>query len=131
MITSLNENQKNIEFLQKNIEVGEHKIKLLSQLNSQLNQFFKSKNENQTQIQSQNQPKNSITNNNKDNVLEILNLVKSLNIVCLCIIGLTIFLNIIMFCSLKKIQQNLVNEYKNKLVAPAFFIYILFNNYYF
>ena len=80
VITSLNENQKNIEFLQKNIEVGEHKIKLLSQLNSQLNQFFKSKNENQTQIQSQNQPKNSSSNNNKDNVLERLNLVKSLNI---------------------------------------------------
>ena len=80
MITSLNENQKNIEFLQKNIEVGEHKIKLLSQLNSQLNQFFKSKNENETQLQSQSQPKNSSSNNNKTNVLERLNLVKSLNI---------------------------------------------------
>jgi len=80
VITSLNENQKNIEFLQKNIEVGEHKIKLLSQLNSQLNQFFKSKNENETQLQSQSQPKNSSSNNNKTNVLERLNLVKSLNI---------------------------------------------------
>jgi len=80
VITSLNENQKNIEFLQKNIEVGEHKIKLLSQLNSQLNQFFKSKNENETQLQSQTQPKNSSSNNNKTNVLERLNLVKSLNI---------------------------------------------------
>jgi hypothetical protein len=39
-----------------------------------------------------------------------------------------------MFCSLKKIQQNLVNEYKNKLVAPAFLfifysIIIIFNIY--
>ena len=80
VINSLNENQKNIEFLQKNIEVGEHKIQLLSQLNSQLNQFFKSKNENQAQLQSQSQPKNSSSNNNKTNVLERLNLVKSLNI---------------------------------------------------
>ena len=61
-------------------------------------------------------------------------IIKTLNIVCLCIIGLTIFLNIIMFCSLKKIQQNLVNEYKNKLVAPAFLfifylIIIIFNIY--
>ena len=80
VITSLNENQKNIEFLQKNIEVGEHKIQLLSQLNSQLNQFFNSKNENQAQLKSQNQPKNNSSSNNKTNVLERLNLVKSLNI---------------------------------------------------
>ena len=80
VITSLNENQKNIEFLQKNIEIGEHKIQLLSQLNSQLNQFFKSKNETQTQLQSSNQPQNSNSSTTKTNVLERLNLVKSLNI---------------------------------------------------
>ena len=61
-------------------------------------------------------------------------IIKTLHIVCLCFIGLTIFLNIIMFCSLKKIKQNLVNEYKNKLVAPAFLfifysIIIIFNIY--
>ena len=61
-------------------------------------------------------------------------IIKTLNIVCLCIIGLTLILNIIMFCSLKKIKQNVVNEYKNKLVAPAFLfifylIIIIFNIY--
>jgi len=61
-------------------------------------------------------------------------IIKTLNIVCLCIIGLTLFINIIMFCSVKNIKQNLVNKYKNKLVAPVFLfifylIIIIFNIY--
>ena len=85
LITSLNENQRNIELLQKNIEVGEHKIKLLSQLNNQLNQFFKAKENNDSQVQPLIQEKNTnnITNNECENskiVLERINLVKSLNI---------------------------------------------------
>ena len=40
LINSLEENKRNYEYLKKNIEVGEQKIKLLSELNSQLNQYF-------------------------------------------------------------------------------------------
>ena len=74
----LDENIKNVQFLQKNIEVGEKKIELLSQLNTQLNQFFKKNSENITQIKN-----NAVNNNNgpnNNNVLGRLNLVKSLNI---------------------------------------------------
>ena len=71
----LDENIKNIQFLHKNIEVGEKKIELLSQLNTQLNQFFK---QNENSIQNQNNNNNDSNNNN--NVLGRLNLVKSLNI---------------------------------------------------
>ena len=61
-------------------------------------------------------------------------IIKTLNIVCLCFIGLTIIINIIMFCSIKNIKQNLVNKYKNKLVTPVFLfifylIIIIFNIY--
>ena len=84
VISSLNENQKNIELLQKKIEIGEHKIQLLSQINTHLNQFFKSKENScqiQPQIQIQNNNNNNINNNkNNKNVLDRLNLVKSLNI---------------------------------------------------
>ena len=78
LILSLDENQKNIECLQKNIEIGENKIILLSQLNSHLNNIFNN-NELSSQIQTLKQNNNSIDNKN-GNVQDRLNLVKSLNI---------------------------------------------------
>ena len=62
LISSLDENQKNVEYLRKNIEIGENKIILLSQLNSHLNNIFKN-NEISTQIQNL-KNNNSIDNKN-------------------------------------------------------------------
>ena len=70
VIASLDENKKNFEFLKKNIEVGEKNIKLLSELNSQLNQYFNSSN---TEI-------SNLNCINKQNVIGHLSLVKSFNI---------------------------------------------------
>ena len=94
IIESLDENEKNIQYLQNNIEIGEKKIQLLSQLNSQLNQFFK-KNEEISNYTQNNNVNNTNTNtnslnkidNNENNiggadvnVIGQLSLVKSLNI---------------------------------------------------
>ena len=68
VISSLDENKKNFEFLKKDIEVGEKKIKLLSELNSQLNQYFNSSNE------------SNLNCWNDKNVISHLSLVKSFNI---------------------------------------------------
>jgi hypothetical protein len=62
------------------------------------------------------------------------NVIKILNIISLCIIFLIIFINIIMFCTLKNIQNKILNKYKTKLVGPVFsFIFctiiIIFNIY--
>lgn len=40
IIKRMDENRKNVEFLKKNMELGEKKMKLLSELNSQLNNIF-------------------------------------------------------------------------------------------
>ena len=61
IIESLDENEKNIQYLQNNIEIGEKKIQLLSQLNSQLNQFFK-KNEEISNYTQNNNVNNTNTN---------------------------------------------------------------------
>ena len=76
VISSLDENRKNFEYLKKNIEVGEKKIKLLSELNSQLNQYFNTSN---TQIPF-NQSQNNVDCLNNQNVIGHLSLVKSFNI---------------------------------------------------
>jgi hypothetical protein len=62
------------------------------------------------------------------------NLIKILNIISLCIIFLIIIINIIMFCTLKNIQNKILNKYKTKLVGPIFsfifcIIIIIFNIY--
>jgi len=76
IIHTLDENKKNFEFLKKDIEVGEKKIKLLSELNSQLNQYFNSGSE-----LSLNE-KNKIDRNgtNTQNIIGHLSLLKSFNI---------------------------------------------------
>jgi hypothetical protein len=76
VISSLEENKKNYECLKKNIEVGEKKIQLLSELNSQLNQYFNSNVESMS-IQDANDI-NSI--NKPPNVISHLSLVKSFTI---------------------------------------------------
>ena len=76
IISILDENRKNYEFMKKNIEVGEKKIKLLSELNSQLNQYFNSSNNNISLNQGQS---NSNCSNNQK-VLGHLSLMKSFNI---------------------------------------------------
>ena len=76
VISSLEENKKNYECLKKNIEVGEKKIQLLSELNSQLNQYFNSNVENMSI-----QDANDISSINKPpNVISHLSLVKSFTI---------------------------------------------------
>ena len=75
LITALDENQKNVEFLKKKIDLGEKKIEMLSKLNTQLNQFFQKNNENKGKVQN-----TKIDLNDNKNVMERLNLVKSLNI---------------------------------------------------
>ena len=72
VIEKMDDNRKNVEFIKKDIELGEKKMKLLSELNSHLNLFFdKTKNIN-------------IGNNKKsleDNkLMEHLNLAKSFDI---------------------------------------------------
>jgi len=61
-------------------------------------------------------------------------LIKILNIISLCIIFLIIFINIIMFCTLKNIKNKILNKFKIKLVGPIFsfifcIIIIIFNIY--
>ena len=75
LLTSLDENMKNIECLQKNIELGEKKIEFLSQLNTQLNQFFSKNTDSQSPERNINMGKN-----NNQNILDKINLVKSLDI---------------------------------------------------
>ena len=69
VIKRMDENRKNVEFMKKNIEVGEKKIKLLSELNNQLNSYFN---------------KGEGNNNNdgigKNNIADQLNLAKTLTI---------------------------------------------------
>ena len=74
IINILDKNKKIFEMKKKEIEVGENKIKLLYELNSQLNQYFKSKpdislNKN-----------NKINGKNNNNNLGHLSLLKSFNI---------------------------------------------------
>ena len=76
IISILDENRKNYDYLKKSIEVGEKKIKLLSELNSQLNKYFNSSNEKIPLNQSQ----NNLKNFNDKNVLDHLSLMKSFNI---------------------------------------------------
>ena len=76
VVNALDENKKNVELLQKNIEIGEQKIQLLSQLNSQLNLLFKNNNEFPNQMKPSN---NNNISKNTNNVLDRLNLIKSLN----------------------------------------------------
>ena len=76
IISLLDENRKNYELLKKNIEVGEKKIKLLSELNSQLNKYFNSSKDKLPLNQSQ----NIADNYNDKNVLGHLSLMKSFNI---------------------------------------------------
>ena len=74
VIEALDENLKNIQLLKKNIEVGENNMQLLSQLNTQLNHFFKSKNEKNEKLL------NNINDSNiNKNVMDRLDIVKSLN----------------------------------------------------
>jgi hypothetical protein len=65
----MDENRKNVEFMKKNIEVGEKKIKLLSELSNQLNSYF-------------NKGEGTITNDGigKNNIADQLNLAKTLTI---------------------------------------------------
>ena len=76
LINSLEDNKRNYEYLKKNIEVGEQKIKLLSELNSQLNQYF---NTSTNDIPFSNQ-QNNLNCMNNQNVIGHLSLVKSFNI---------------------------------------------------
>ena len=76
IINAMDENEKNLELLKKDINVGEKKLAILSKLNVQLNQLF-----NKMPKEQQN---NSISDNNnyanKNIALDRINLVKSLNI---------------------------------------------------
>ena len=69
IIKRMDENRKNVEFMKKNIEVGEKKIKLLSELSNQLNSYF-------------NKGEGTITNDGigKNNIADQLNLAKTLTI---------------------------------------------------
>ena len=51
-------------------------------------------------------------------------LIKILNIICLVVICLTIFINIIMFCSLKNIKDKIIQKYSGKMVSTIFLIII-------
>ena len=74
IINALDENEKNLELLKKDINVGEKKLAILSKLNVQLNQLF-----NKMPNVQQND-NNSNNNTNKNIALDRINLVKSLNI---------------------------------------------------
>ena len=76
IIHTLDENKKNFEFLKKDIEVGEKKIKLLSELNSQLNQYFNSG----TELSLNEKNKNNKNGTNTQNIIGHLSLLKSFNI---------------------------------------------------
>ena len=79
IINILDENEKNVELLQKDIEVGEKKLEMLSKLNIQLNQLFNTKDNDQT-MSNNNSNNSSKSKGNSNNVLDKLHLVKSLNI---------------------------------------------------
>ena len=51
-------------------------------------------------------------------------LIKILNIICLVVICLTIFINIIMFCSLKNIKDKIIQKYSGKMISTIFLIII-------
>ena len=60
--------------------------------------------------------------------------IKTLNIIFLLIIALTTFINIILFCSIKKIKKEVIRKYQSKVVAIIFLILfylsiIIFNIY--
>ena len=82
VVNTMDENQKNVELLQKDIELGGKKLELLSRLNIQLNQLFNLKEGSGTQIHdNQKTNKDELNNvNNNSNALDRLNIVKSLNI---------------------------------------------------
>ena len=71
IIKRLDENRKTVEFMKKNIEFGEKKIKLLSELKTQLNSYFN--NEDKEKSNGDNKVK-------KDRISEQLNLAKTLDI---------------------------------------------------
>ena len=77
VIASLEDNKKNFEYLKKNIEVGEKKIQLLSELNNQLNQYFNSNSDTMLKKGKSTYESNSP---NKSNIISHLSLVKSFNI---------------------------------------------------
>ena len=80
IINTLDENEKNVELLQKDIELGEKKLEMLSKLNTQLNQFFNIKDNNTNNNSNNNSNNSSKSKGNKNNVLDRIHLVKSLNI---------------------------------------------------
>ena len=80
IINTLDENEKNVELLQKDIELGEKKLEMLSKLNTQLNQFFNIKDNNSNNNSNNNRNNSSKSKGNKNNVLDRIHLVKSLNI---------------------------------------------------
>ena len=100
VIEKMDENRKNLELMKKDIELGEKSMKLLSELNSQLNQYFDKNNMN--------------TNNNnpisiEDNkLLGHLNLAKSVDILS----NLNIINNINELNSMN--NNNNINDTKNK-----------------
>ena len=76
IINAMDENEKNLELLKKDINVGEKKLAILSKLNVQLNQLF-------NKMPNVQQNNNSNVDNhyaNKNIALDRINLVKSLNI---------------------------------------------------
>ena len=77
VISSIDKNKKDIELLKKNIEVGNKKIKLLSDLNSQLNQYF---NSSSGKFPFQKLNKKEINSSNKENIQSQLSLAKSFSI---------------------------------------------------
>jgi hypothetical protein len=77
VISSIDKNKKDIELLKKNIEVGNKKIKLLSDLNSQLNQYF---NSSSGKFPFQKLNKKEINSSNKENIQSQISLAKSFSI---------------------------------------------------
>ena len=75
----LDDNENNVKLLQKDIELGEQKLGLLSQLNTHLNQFFNTKGTG-TNTSSNNSSKNKGNKGNNNHALDRIHLVKSLNI---------------------------------------------------
>jgi hypothetical protein len=80
IINTLDENEKNVELLQKDIELGEKKLEMLSKLNTQLNQLFSMKDNTSNNNSNNNSNNSSKSKGNKNNVLDKIHLVKSLNI---------------------------------------------------
>ena len=48
--------------------------------------------------------------------------IKMLNIICISVISFTMFINIIFFCTLKNIKNEIVRKYTSKIVAIVFLI---------